>query len=44
MWRIVPYMFLLFVIAYLDRVNLGYAQLQMKGDLSFSDDVLGFGA
>ena len=37
-------MFLLFVIAYLDRVNLGYAQLQMKGDLSFTDDVLGFGA
>jgi len=44
MWRIVPYMFLLFVVAYLDRVNLGYAQLQMKGDLSFTDDVLGFGA
>jgi MFS transporter, ACS family, tartrate transporter len=44
MRRIVPYMFLLFVIAYLDRVNLGYAQLQMKGDLSFTDDVLGFGA
>ncbi len=44
MWRVVPYMFLLFVIAYLDRVNLSYAVLQMKGDLSFSDDILGFGA
>ena len=44
MWRIVPYMLLLFVIAYLDRVNLSYAQLQMKGDLSFGDDILGIGA
>jgi len=44
MRRIVPYMFLLFVIAYLDRVNLSYAQLQMKGDLGFTDDVLGLGA
>src|SRR5215475_10725480 len=44
MWRVVPYMFLLFVIAYLDRVNLSYAVLTMKGDLSFSDDILGLGA
>lgn len=44
MWRIVPYMFLLFVIAYLDRVNLGYAQLEMKGDLNLTNDVLGFAA
>jgi len=42
--RIVPYMFLLFVIAYLDRVNLSYAALDMKGDLGFNDDVLGFAA
>ena len=42
--RIVPYMFLLFVIAYLDRVNLSYAALDMKGDLGFTDDVLGFAA
>ena len=39
-----PYLFVLFVIAYLDRVNVGYAALQMKGDLSFTDEVLGFGA
>jgi MFS transporter, ACS family, tartrate transporter len=39
-----PYLSLLFIIAYLDRVNVGYAALQMKGDLSFTDDVLGFGA
>ena len=39
-----PYLFILFVIAYLDRVNVGYAALQMKGDLSFTDEILGFGA
>lgn len=39
-----PYLCLLFVIAFLDRVNVGYAALQMKGDLGFTDDVLGFGA
>ncbi|HLQ77608.1 MAG TPA: MFS transporter, partial [Terriglobia bacterium] len=42
--RIVPYMFLLFVIAYLDRVNLSYAALDMKGDLGFNDDILGSAA
>jgi MFS transporter, ACS family, tartrate transporter len=44
MGRIMPYLFLLFIIAYLDRVNVGYAALQMKGDLGFTDDILGFGA
>ena len=44
MRRIMPYLFLLFIIAYLDRVNVGYAALQMKGDLAFTDDILGFGA
>ena len=44
MWRIMPYLFVLFIIAYLDRVNVGYAALQMKGDLAFTDDVLGLGA
>lgn len=44
MSRLMPYLFMLYVIAYLDRVNLSYAALQMKGDLRFTDDVLGFGA
>jgi D-galactonate transporter len=44
MRRLMPFSFLLFTVAYLDRVNVGYAALQMKGDLGFSDDVLGFGA
>ena len=44
MRRLMPYLFLLYVIAYLDRVNLSYAALQMKGELSFTDDIIGFGA
>src|SRR5262245_19748739 len=39
-----PYLFLLYIIAFLDRVNVGYAALAMKDDLGFSDDVLGLGA
>lgn len=42
--RLIPFLFFLYVIAYLDRVNVGFAQLQMKGDLGFSDKAYGFGA
>ena len=42
--RLIPYLFLLFVIAYLDRVNLGYAALRMTADTGFSDEVYGLGA
>jgi MFS transporter, ACS family, tartrate transporter len=44
MLRLMPYLFVLYVVAYLDRVNVSYAALQMKGDLSFTDEILGFGA
>jgi ACS family tartrate transporter-like MFS transporter len=42
--RIMPFLFVLYIVAYLDRVNVGYAGLQMRGDLGFSDAVFGFGA
>jgi len=42
--RIVPFLFICYVIAYLDRVNVGYAALEMKSALGFSDDVFGRGA
>jgi len=35
-WRIVPLIMLCYVIAYLDRVNVGFAKLQMSQDLGFS--------
>ncbi|OYX46920.1 MAG: hypothetical protein B7Y90_14225 [Alphaproteobacteria bacterium 32-64-14] len=44
MWRLVPLLFLGYVVAFLDRVNVGFAQLQMARDLAFSDAVYGFGA
>ncbi|MBN8744364.1 MAG: MFS transporter [Thiomonas arsenitoxydans] len=43
-WRIIPFLILCYFVAYLDRVNIGFAQLQMKGDLHFSDAVYGLGA
>ncbi len=43
-WRIVPFLFLLYVIAFLDRVNVSYAKLQMSADLGFSETVYGLGA
>lgn len=43
-WRIVPFIMLLYFIAYIDRVNIGFAALTMKGDLGFSASILGFGA
>jgi ACS family tartrate transporter-like MFS transporter len=43
-WRLVPFLFLLYVVAYLDRINVGFAALQMQGQLHFSDAVYGLGA
>jgi MFS transporter, ACS family, tartrate transporter len=42
--RLMPFLFVLYIIAYLDRVNIGYAALKMTRDLSFSNEVFGFGA
>jgi ACS family tartrate transporter-like MFS transporter len=43
-WRLMPFLFLLYVVAYLDRINVGFAALQMKDQLGFSDTVYGLGA
>ncbi|MEI9983720.1 MAG: MFS transporter [Aliidongia sp.] len=43
-WRIMPILFVGYIVAYLDRVNVGFAKLQMIGDLKFSDSVYGVGA
>src|SRR5882724_12159162 len=42
--RLLPFLFLLYVIAFLDRMNIGAAALQMPHDLGFSEGVIGFGA
>ena len=43
-WRIVPFIMVLYFIAYIDRVNLGFASLTMNKDLGFTASILGFGA
>ena len=43
-WRIVPFIMLLYFIAYIDRVNISFAALTMNKDLGFSSAVFGFGA
>jgi D-galactonate transporter len=43
-WRLTPLLMLCYVVAYLDRVNVGFAKLGMSTDLGLSDAVYGFGA
>jgi MFS transporter, ACS family, tartrate transporter len=42
-WRLLPFVFLLYLIAYIDRVNVSFANLRMSADLGFSDGVYGLG-
>ncbi|WP_343722914.1 MFS transporter, partial [Herbaspirillum seropedicae] len=42
--RIIPFLFICYVVSFLDRINIGFAQLQMKQDLGFSDAMYGLGA
>ncbi|SAL33192.1 MFS transporter [Caballeronia humi] len=43
-WRLLPFLFLCYLCAYLDRINVSFAKLQMLQDLHFSDAVYGAGA
>jgi len=42
--RLIPFLFLLYIVAYLDRINVGFAALQMNQALGFSATTYGFGA
>ncbi len=42
--RLVPFLFVCYIVAFLDRVNVGFAKLQMANDLMFTDAIYGFGA
>lgn len=44
LWRVVPFMMLLYWFNYLDRVNISVARFQMNADLNFDDDIFGYGA
>ena len=41
--RLLPFLFLLYIVNYLDRINVGFAALQMRTQLGFSDKVFGTG-
>src|ERR1700726_2156248 len=43
-WRLLPFLFILYFVAYLDRVNVGFAGLEMSPNLGFTDRVFGLGA
>ncbi len=43
-WRLLPLLIVCYMIAFLDRVNIGFAQLQMRESLNFSDAAYAFGA
>ncbi|WP_431207903.1 MFS transporter [Burkholderia cepacia] len=43
-WRLIPFLFLCQLLSFLDRINIGYAQLQMRHDLNLSDAAYGLGA
>ena len=43
-WRLLPFLFVCYFVAYLDRVNVGFAKLQMNSALGLSEAAYGFGA
>jgi MFS family permease len=43
-WRLLPLLILLFLVAFIDRQNVGFAKLEMLSDLKFSEAAYGFGA
>lgn len=42
--RLMPFLICLFIVAFIDRVNLGFAKLEMTGELGFNPEMIGFGA
>ena len=43
-WRLIPFMMLLYVVNYMDRVNVGFAALTMNKDLGLTSEAYGAGA
>ncbi len=42
-WRIIPFLFILYIAAFIDRANVGYAKLAFQKDLALSDPMFGWG-
>ncbi len=43
-WRLIPFMMAMYVVSFLDRVNIGFAALTMNKDLGFSPEIYGIAA
>jgi ACS family tartrate transporter-like MFS transporter len=43
-WKLLPFLFVLYIVAYVDRINVGFASLQMNHELGLSEAAFGFGA
>lgn len=43
-WRLLPFLMVLWILSWIDRVNIGFAKLEMLADLKFSETVYGIGA
>ncbi|MBB3458118.1 MFS family permease [Rhizobium sp. BK313] len=43
-WRILPYLMICYLVSYIDRVNIGFAALQMRSEMDLGNDVFGTGA
>ena len=43
-WHLLPFLAVLWIIAWIDRVNIGFAKLEMLDNLKFSEVAYGFGA
>src|SRR6476660_9839294 len=43
-WRIIPFLMLCYLVAFVDRSNIGFAKLQFVKDLGLTEAVYGFGA
>jgi ACS family tartrate transporter-like MFS transporter len=44
MRRLMPFLFVLYIVNYIDRNNIGFAGLQMTAELHFSDEAFGLGS
>jgi ACS family tartrate transporter-like MFS transporter len=41
LWRLLPFLFLLYIVAFLDRINVGFAKLGMQTQLGFNENIFG---
>jgi len=41
LWRLLPFLFLLYIVAFLDRINVGFAALEMQKQLGLNDKIFG---